>query len=70
MQTQRICALCGQLFEIELKRGGQRKYCLECEPEGYSVVTLPSGRKKLRRSVPLMKRSDLELMWRPRSPAA
>jgi hypothetical protein len=48
---------------FERKRGGQRRYCLDCEPEGYSVVTTRSGRKKLRRRVPVVRRVDLELLW-------
>jgi hypothetical protein len=63
MSAQLYCALCGETFEFEHKRGGQRRYCLNCEPEGYSVVTTRSGRKKLRRRVPVVRRADLELLW-------
>ena len=49
MGTQRGCKLCGETLEIERKVGHPREYCTTCEPEGFSVVTLPSGRKKLRR---------------------
>jgi hypothetical protein len=63
VETQRSCALCARPFEIELKRGGQRKYCLVCEPPNTSVVYLPNGRVKLRRRVPLVRRADLEVSW-------
>jgi hypothetical protein len=46
-------------FEVERKVGHPREYCLKCEPEGYSVVATRSGRRKLRRRVPLVKMSDL-----------
>ena len=64
MVTQRYCKLCRETFEIERKVGHPREYCLECEPEGYSVVTTRSGRRKLRRRVPLVKMSDLYLWGR------
>jgi hypothetical protein len=47
---ERFCKLCGETFEIERRRGGQRKYCLRCEPEGWQVVKVPrQTRVKLRR---------------------
>ena len=55
METQRSCALCAQPFEIERKRGGQRKYCLRCEPPGWQVVKVPhQTRTKLRRRPSLL----------------
>jgi hypothetical protein len=68
--VERCCKMCEETFEIELKRGGQRKYCYGCEPPNMSVVYLPSGRAKLRRRKPVVKRADLELMWGRKPPAA
>jgi hypothetical protein len=59
VNAQGYCKLCRETFEIERKVGHPRKYCFKCQPEGYSVVTTKSGRKKLRRRVPLVKMSDL-----------
>jgi hypothetical protein len=39
--VQRCCALCQKAFESERKRGGQRIYCLVCEPPGWQVVKVP-----------------------------
>jgi hypothetical protein len=50
MIVQRYCALCGNTFESERKRGGQRIYCLVCEPPGWQVLKVPhQTRTKLRR---------------------
>jgi hypothetical protein len=40
--AQRSCGLCGETFEFERKRGGQRKYCFECEPPGFQLVRVPN----------------------------
>jgi hypothetical protein len=66
MLAQVCCVLCGDTFEMVRRRGGQRKYCLTCQPEGMSVVTRRSGRVKLRRRVPMLTRTELELVWRGR----
>jgi len=52
--VQRCCKLCGDTFEFERNRGGQRIYCFVCEPQGWQVVKVPNQtRVKLRRLKPL-----------------
>jgi hypothetical protein len=45
--AERCCKKCGETFEFERKRGGQRIYCFECEPPGTQLVWV-RGRLKLR----------------------
>jgi hypothetical protein len=54
MLAQRYCKICGETFEIERIRGGQRVYCFSCEPPGWQVVKVPNQtRVKLRRRQPV-----------------
>jgi hypothetical protein len=54
MLAQRCCKLCGETFEIERKRGGQRVYCFVCSPPGWQLVKVPNQtRLKLRRVSPV-----------------
>jgi hypothetical protein len=46
--AQRCCKWCGETFEAERRRGGQRLYCPSCSPPGRQVVKV-RGRLKLRR---------------------
>jgi hypothetical protein len=43
------CALCGERFRRAHRRGRRRSFCFDCEPPGWEIVRLPSGRTKLRR---------------------
>jgi hypothetical protein len=47
MLAQRCCRLCGETFEFERKRGGQRIYCFRCEPPGFQLVKVP-GQDRLK----------------------
>jgi hypothetical protein len=47
MVRERCCGWCGNVFEIERKRGRPRIYCPNCSPPGYQVIRR-RGRFKLR----------------------
>ena len=58
MLAQRCRVLCGQVFQIERKRGRPRLYCGVCSPPGFQVVVVRS-RYKLRRRPPAFRRIDV-----------
>lgn len=65
MLAQRSCGLCGETFEFERKRGGQRKYCFECEPPGFQLVRVPNqDRLKLRHRPPVFPRVSVWTRFR------
>jgi hypothetical protein len=55
--VERCCKVCGELFEVERRRGGQRIYCPRCSPPGTQVVKV-RGRYKFRRRPPAFRRID------------